>query len=139
MKLFQSVVVLLFGSFIQVVTGTSYPTYFPTYIEEVTQPQQHINILHIGDSYSSGNGFDVESEWYGPKFCFRNHDSWGEQAVRMVNAAIPSIDISYRNHACCDAKIEHITQDKVKRLQNVGIMMEMVIHSTVGQMQDGVF
>jgi len=116
MKLFQSAVVPLFGSFIHVVTGTSYPTYFPTYIEEeLTPPQQQlISILHIGDSYSSGNGFDVdESGWYGPKWCFRNHNSWGEQAVRIVNAGIPTVDISYHNHACCDAKIEHITQDKV--------------------------
>ena len=88
MKLFEPAVVLLFGSSIHGITGTPYPTYFPTYIEEVAPPQQLINILHLGDSYSSGNGFDVdESGWYGPKWCFRNHNSWGEQAVRLINAA----------------------------------------------------
>ena len=88
------------------------------------QQQQHrIKIIQLGDSYSSGNGFDVDdhSGWYGPKLCFRNKDTWGEQAVEIVRASLSSdadmeqdVYIDYSNHACSNSRIPHITRDFVK-------------------------
>ena len=79
------------------------------------QQQQNIKIVHLGDSFSSGNGFDIDNNnhWYGPKWCFRNSDGWGEQAANIVQKAIDidhdNVHIDYSNHACHGAKIQHIT------------------------------
>ena len=73
------------------------------------QHQQRINIIHLGDSYSAGNGFDAVNNdgWHGPKWCFRNTNVWGEQAVEIVRASLSSdanmeddVHIEYSNHAC---------------------------------------
>ena len=75
-----------------------------------THGQQRINIIHLGDSYSAGNGFDAayNDGWHGPKWCFRNTNVWGEQAVEIVRASLLSdgnaeyddVHIEYSNHAC---------------------------------------
>jgi len=73
---------------------------------------RRIKVIHIGDSYSSGSGFDAnDRSWHGPKWCFRNHKAWGERAIERVreSTGLGSHIIDYSNHACHGAFVEHIT------------------------------
>ena len=79
----------------------------------------HLKIITLGDSFSAGNGFDYDSDdpgWYGPKWCFRNSNAWGQQAVEFVQSRLQSSsylnwNLDYTNHACSTAKLRHITKN----------------------------
>ena len=83
---------------------------------EAQRQQQHrIKIIQLGDSFSAGNGFDFYEHdgWYGPKWCYRNTNTWGQQAVEMVRAELDddTVHIEYSNHACANSKIQQITSN----------------------------
>ena len=79
------------------------------------EQQQLINIIQLGDSFSSGNGLGHEhTGWYGPKRCYRNIDVWGQQAVELASTELDdTVHIEYSNHACSLSKIQHITTDYI--------------------------
>ena len=62
------------------------------------QPE-NIKIIHLGDSYSSGSGLDIDDDgWYGPRWCFQHLDAWGHQAVGFVQRS-SGVHLDYTNHA----------------------------------------
>ena len=77
----------------------------------------HIKIVHLGDSYSSGSGFNIDDDgWYGPRWCFRHSNAWGHQAVGIVQRSL-SVQLNYTNHACQGARIEHLLQPYTQKQQ----------------------
>ena len=77
----------------------------------------HIKIVHLGDSYSSGSGFNIDDDgWYGPRWCFRHSNAWGHQAVGIVQRS-HSVHLNYTNHACQGARIEHLLQPYTQKQQ----------------------
>src|SRR5262245_14424048 len=66
-----------------------------------------LNIVQLGDSYSSGTGAD---EYYGVKGCYRSKVNWGQLFTTYLNEH--NYSARYDNAACHDAKIKEITTSR---------------------------
>jgi len=85
----------------------------PIEMENGLRQSTTFKIVHIGDSYSAGNGLP---DHYGPRGCFRSHSNWGEQYAKLLldealktnsdsgaRAKVPR----YFNRACSGNTLEH--------------------------------
>ena len=110
----------------------------------------HIKIITLGDSFSAGNGFDYENDagWFGPKWCFRNSNAWGQQAVDFVqsrlrlqqqssSSSLSNWNLEYTNHACSAAKVRHITNDPLIHTEDCADDEDSVIDSDYSIEVDG--
>lgn len=69
--------------------------------------QRPLHIVHLGDSYSAGNG---AGNYYSPSGCYRSTTNWGMQFAR----SLPDMfHVVYQNHACSDAVVEHIMNERL--------------------------
>ncbi len=66
-------------------------------------PAPHFNIVHLGDSYSAGNGAGA---YHSVPQCFRSANNWGRIASDHLTAA--GVRNTYENRACSGTKIENI-------------------------------
>jgi hypothetical protein len=70
-------------------------------------------IVLLGDDYSSGNAASEDlsdDSWFGPQLCWRNKNSWGQQAVAQAFGS--DAKVSFTNAACSMAKMEDLIQSQ---------------------------
>ena len=66
-----------------------------------------VDIVVLGDSYSSGNGAGA---YYGPQGCYRSAAGWAEHYARALRSA--GMDVALRNAACSGATTSDITREQ---------------------------
>ena len=64
------------------------------------QKPKSLSIVHLGDSYSAGNG---AGQYHGPAACRRSGRNWGALFASWANSQ--GIAASYQNHACSRGRI----------------------------------
>ena len=64
------------------------------------QNPKTLSIVHLGDSYSAGNG---AGNYHGPADCWRSGRNWGALFASWANSQ--GIAASYQNHACSGGTI----------------------------------
>ena len=64
------------------------------------QKSKTLSIVHLGDSYSAGNG---AGNYHGPADCWRSGRNWGALFTSWANSQ--GIAASYQNHACSGGTI----------------------------------
>ena len=77
---------------------------------EGTKPA--FQVVHIGDSYSSGNGArnaNGDADYTGPAGCNRSPSSWGNQYANWLSQT-QGVTVDYRNHACDGATLGHMNR-----------------------------
>lgn len=75
-----------------------------------SEPQQKktLSIVHLGDSYSAGNG---AGNYYGPTDCYRSSRNWGSIFNSWANSQ--GIAANYQNHACSRGVIDNLFSPRV--------------------------
>ena len=68
-----------------------------------TEAPQILSIVHLGDSYSSGNGL---SNHQGPPSCLRSSNNWGSLFASWANSQ--GVATSYQNRACSGGNIDDL-------------------------------
>lgn len=71
-----------------------------------------LKIVHLGDSYSAGNG--ARSDWgfrnyHGVSGCYRSPTNWGSQFAESLKG---TFSVTYINRACSGSIIEQITEKR---------------------------
>ena len=72
----------------------------PTLAHSEDQKPKSLSIVHLGDSYSAGNG---AGNYHGPAACRRSGRNWGALFTSWANSQ--GIAASYQNHACSGGTI----------------------------------
>lgn len=62
-----------------------------------------LNIVHLGDSYSAGNG---AGKYHGPVPCMRSSNNWGQRFANTLSGL--GIKNTYQNRACSGGKIQDL-------------------------------
>jgi len=85
---------------------------FAPIFEVAADNKPPLKIVHLGDSYSSGNGAsEVDGDgWYGPKWCFRNKYNWGQQAAHKAFG--DDFSVTYDNVACSGGVMKHVMESR---------------------------
>ena len=68
-----------------------------------TEAPRILSIVHLGDSYSSGNGL---SNHQGPPSCLRSSNTWGSLFASWANSQ--GVATSYQNRACSGGNIDDL-------------------------------
>ena len=69
-----------------------------------------LKIVHLGDSFSAGNGARSESgdrNYHGVSGCFRSPTNWGSQFAASLN---DTFAVTYINRACSGGVVKHILE-----------------------------
>lgn len=69
-----------------------------------------LKIVHLGDSFSAGNGYRNElglADYYGPFGCKRSHFNWGERYVATLS---DEFNVTYINRACSGANVINLVE-----------------------------
>ncbi len=73
-----------------------------------TEEPRSLSIVHLGDSYSSGNGLGSHQ---GPPSCLRSNNNWGSLFTSWANSQ--GVATSYQNHACSGGNIDDLFSPRV--------------------------
>lgn len=71
-----------------------------------------LKVVHLGDSYSAGNGARTEAgerNYHGVSGCYRSPTNWGSQFVESLK---DTFSVTYVNRACSGGVIANITIDR---------------------------
>ncbi len=68
-----------------------------------TGEPRSLSVVHIGDSYSAGNGI---GNHHGPTPCLRSSRNWGSLFASWANSQ--GVATSYQNHACSGGNIDDL-------------------------------
>ena len=67
-----------------------------------------LSVVHLGDSYSAGNGI---GSYYGPASCLRSSRNWGSLFASWANTQ--GVATSYQNRACSGGNIDDLFSPRV--------------------------
>ncbi len=79
--------------------------------------KQHLNIVHLGDSYSAGNG---AGDYYGPPPCFRSSNNWGQKFADNLGGR--GGKYTYINRACSGGKVADLLSPRTLTWARVGVV-----------------
>lgn len=79
----------------------------------VSSQRPPFNIVHLGDSYSAGNGArnaEGKKNWDGLPGCYRSPSNWGNQFAQTLTGLW---SVTYINRACSGGVIADITNERL--------------------------
>ncbi len=82
--------------------------------------KQHLDIVHLGDSYSAGNG---AGDYFGPPPCFRSSNNWGQEFANTL--ASRGIKYTYTNRACSGGTIQDLLNPRTLEWTKVGTVVAL--------------
>lgn len=90
-----------------------YLSFFAIWILSINAQKPPLRNVHLGDSYSAGNGArrpDGSRDFHSVEGCFRSQSNWRS---RFAQSLTDAFSVVYINRACSGAKIADIKNERL--------------------------